>query len=127
MGIPEITVENVSVKDASLAEIGLVVTLALDNGNPIAITVESIDFGIFGRVFGREHAIAHGHHGEHRIPPGKSVIRIPVTVQNREVIGSLSDFLVNRTLDLRITGTARVNLAIVSCPVPFSEERRFSF
>ncbi|MGC9435255.1 MAG: LEA type 2 family protein [Methanomicrobiales archaeon] len=114
-------------QSASLAEIGLLVSLTLDNGNPVPITVESIDFEIFEGGSGRERLVAHGHHGEHRMPPGQSVIRIPVTVHNREVIGSLSDLLANRSLDLRITGTARVDLAIISCPVPFSDERRFSF
>lgn len=63
MGTPEITVENVSVQSASLAEIGPPVSLALDDGNPVPITVESIDFEIFEGVSGRERLVAHGHLG----------------------------------------------------------------
>ena len=123
-GKPKIAIEDISVTDLSLSEIELLVSVVLDNGNPVAIPVEEVDFEIFGTIGEKERAIAHGHHGTYRMPPGKSTIRIPVKISNSEMIGSISDFIIRRSIDLRIAGNARIGKSIVSYTVPFSEERQ---
>jgi len=125
-GKPKIEIEDISVTDLSLSEIELLISVALDNGNPVAIPVEEIDFEIFGTIGGKERTIAHGHHGSYRMPPGNSTIQIPVKIRNSEIIGSISDFIVERSIDLRIDGSARVGRSFMSYALPFSEERRIS-
>ena len=125
-GKPKIDVEDISVRNVSLSEIELLVSIALDNGNRVAIPVEEIDFDVLGIVAGKERAVAHGYHGTYRMPPGKSTIRIPVKIRNSEVIGSISDFIVERSIELRIAGSARIGRSIISHAVPFSEKRRIS-
>ena len=127
IGKPRIYIENITVTKVSLSEIGLLVTVAIENSNPVSIPVQQIDFDLFGVIGGKERAVAHGQHGDHHIPPGKSTLAIPVIIQNQEIIGALSEFLLARSMDLRITGNARVGLGIMSYNVPISEERRFSF
>jgi LEA14-like dessication related protein len=126
LGKPEIGIEDISVIDVSASEIELLVSVGLDNGNPVAIPVEEIDFDILGIVAGKERAIAHGHYGTHRMPPGKNTIRVPVRIRNSEAIGSITDFIREGLIDLRVTGSARIGRSKLSYPVPFSEERRIS-
>jgi LEA14-like dessication related protein len=126
LGKPEIGIEDISVIDVSASEIELLVSVGLDNGNPVAIPVEAIDFDILGIAAGKERAIAHGHYGTHRMPPGKSTIRVPVRIRNSEAIGSITDFIREGLIDLRVTGSARIGRSKLSYPVPFSEERRIS-
>ncbi|KQC08815.1 MAG: hypothetical protein APR55_02895 [Methanolinea sp. SDB] len=125
-GKPAIEVEDISVRKVSLSEIELLVSIALDNGNPVTIPVEEIEFDIIGIAAGKERAIAHGHYGTHRMPPGKSTIQVPVRIRNSEAIGSISDFIRERSMDIRVTGSARIGRSFISYPVPFSEERRIS-
>lgn len=125
-GKPKVEVEDVSIRNVSLSEIELLVSIALDNGNPVTIPVEEIDFDILGIAAEKERAIAHGHYGTHRMPPGKSTIRVPVRIRNSEAIGSISDFIREGLIDLRVTGSARIGRSKLSYPVPFSEERRIS-
>ena len=125
-GKPEIDVLDISVRNVSLSEIELLVSIALDNGNPVAIPVEEIDFDVFGIVAGKERAVAHGHHGTFTMPPGKSTIQVPVRIRNSEAIGSVSDFFRERSMEIRVIGRVRIGRSFISVPVPFSEERRIT-
>ncbi|MCU0632282.1 MAG: LEA type 2 family protein [Methanolinea sp.] len=127
IGTPKIEIENISVTNVSLSEIGLLVSVTLENGNPVAIPVEQIDFDIIGIVGGKARTVARGQHGGHSIPPGHSTLDIPVVIQNSETIGALSEFVLERSIDLRVSGYARVGIAIMSCDIPFSEERKIHF
>lgn len=125
-GKPKIEVEDISVTDLSLSEIELLVSVGLDNGNPVPIPVEEVEFDIIGTIGEKERTIGHGRHGRLSMPPGNSTIRIPVKIRNSEVIGSISDFIVERSIELRIAGSARIGRSVISHAVPFSEKRRIS-
>lgn len=127
IGRPGIGIGEVSVTGISLAEICLAVELGIDNGNPVTIPVEEIDFDVLGVIGGEERQVAHGHHGAHRIPPGRSVLTIPVVVRNREVVAALPAIILQRSMDLRIRGNARIGLPIMSYTIPFKEERKIHF
>lgn len=127
MGKPEIEIGNVSVTGVSLSEISLKVEVVVENGNPVSIPVQEIDFDILGSVKGRERAIAHGHHGSRSIPPGKTTLDIPVLIRNSEMLGALQDLIRERSIALRVAGGARVGLGIVSYTLPINEEKRISF
>lgn len=126
LGKPEIGIEDISVIDVSASEIELLVSVGLDNGNPVAIPVEEIDFEIFSSAGERKRRIADAHHGRYTMSPGKSTLEIPVRIMNSEVIGSISDLIRERSLGIRIEGIARIGRSFLSYPVPFSEERRIS-
>lgn len=127
IGAPGVDIDNISVTGASLSEITLLVSVSLDNGNPFAIPMKNIDFEIFGLINGNELKIAHGHYGEFQIPPGHSSLDIPVIIKNSEIVHAFSEILINRSINVRISGNARVDLKITSVNVPFSEERSFGF
>lgn len=127
IGTPEIDIENISLKGASLSEVDLLVSVSLENGNPFTISTKSIDFEIFGRIDGNERKIGHGHYGEFQMPPGRSCLDIPVIIKNMEIVRALSEILITSGIGLRISGNACIDLKITSLNVPFSEERTFRF
>lgn len=124
MGTPEIGIGNVSVSGVSLSEINLVVEVIVENGNPVPIPVQSIDFDILGIVGDRERTVAHGHHGSRSIPPGTSTLEIPVVIRNSEALGAIRDLIMERSIDLRVAGGARIGLGIVSYTLPINEVKR---
>ncbi len=124
MGKPGIEIGNVSVTGVSLSEISLKVEVVVENGNPVRIPVQEIDFDVLGSVMGRERAIAHGHHGSRSIPPGTSTLEIPVVIRNSEALGAIRDLIMERSIDLRVAGGARIGLGIVSYTLPINEVKR---
>jgi len=127
IGTPEIDIEDISFSGATLSEIDLLVSVALENGNPFGVPLKKMDFEIFGLIDGKNRKIAHGHYGEFNMPPGRSSLKIPVIIKNKEIVSAFSEILLNRGINVRITGNARIDLAVTSINVPFSEERSFSF
>ncbi|OPY39577.1 MAG: Late embryogenesis abundant protein [Methanoregulaceae archaeon PtaU1.Bin066] len=124
MGIPGIGIGNVSVGGVSLSEITLIVEIIVENGNPVPIPVQSIDFDILGIVGDSERTVAHGHHGSRSIPPGTSTLEIPFIIRNSEALGSIRDLVLERSIDLRVAGGARVGFGIASYTVPINEVKR---
>lgn len=123
IGKPGIEIGNVSVTGVSLSDISLVVEVIVENGNPVGIPVQEIDFDVLGIVHGKERAIAHGYYGNRHIPPGKTTLGVPVTIRNSEMLGALRDLILERSIDLRISGSARIGIGILSYTLPISEER----
>jgi|GEM_PF-1268732 LEA14-like dessication related protein len=125
-GRPRIAIRDVPVERATLSGINLRVTVEIENGNPVAIPIEQIDFDVIAVTGAGERTFAHGRHGRHRIPPGQSTLGIPVAVRNRELIGALSGLTLERSADVRIAGSVRVGLGVLSYTLPISEEKRIS-
>ena len=127
MGTPEIGIGNVSVSGISLSEINLVVEVIVENGNPVPIPVQSIDFDILVGIVGdRDRTVAQGHHGSRSIPTGTSTLEIPVVIQNSEALGAIRDLILERSMDIRVCGGARVGLGIVSYTLPINEAKRIT-
>ena len=126
MGTPRVGIGNVSVRGVSLSEVNLVVEVIVENGNPVPIPVQAIDFDILVFSGDRERTVAHGHHGSRSIPRGTSTLEIPVVIQNSEALGAIRDLILERSMDIRVCGGARVGLGIVSYTLPINEAKRIT-
>ena len=67
---PQIEVNDVAVTSVSLQEIGLNVTLNVNNPNPIGITLKSVVFDVYYQQGNDWVAVGHGEGGGYRSNPG---------------------------------------------------------
>jgi len=117
---PKIEVKNVVLKSLDLSTIGLLVTLGIDNPNPLGINLKSITFDVYyqkgdGWIF-----ISHGERGGFGIKPGMNEVNIPVSIKTSEIPGAIVDALAKGEITLQIKGTASPDFFGISPQIPFS-------
>jgi len=117
---PKIEVKNVVLKSLDLSTIGLLVTLDIDNPNPLGINLKSITFDVYyqkgdGWIF-----ISHGEHGGFGIKPGMNEVTVPVSIKTSEIPGAIVGALAKGEITIQIKGTASPDFFGISPKIPFS-------
>jgi LEA14-like dessication related protein len=117
---PKIEVKNVVPKSLDLSNIGLLVTLGIDNPNPLGINLKSIIFDVYyqkgdGWIF-----ISHGESGGFGIKPGMNEMTVPVSIKTSEIPGAIVGALAKGEITLQIKGTASPDFFGISPAIPFS-------
>ncbi|MGB9177270.1 MAG: LEA type 2 family protein [Methanoregula sp.] len=117
---PEINVTDVVVQSVTLQEIGLNVTLNVNNPNPVGITLKSVVFDVYYQKGNDWVSIGHGEGGGYDIKPGMNEISIPVTIKTSDLLGAGIGALMNGEITLQIRGTAVPDLFGLNPKIPFS-------
>jgi LEA14-like dessication related protein len=117
---PQIDVNDVAVTSVSLQEVGLNVTLNVNNPNPMGITLKSVVFDVYYQQGNDWVAVGHGEGGGYQIKPGMNLVLVPVTLKTSELLGAGIGALMKGEITLQIRGTAVPDLFGLNPKIPFA-------
>ena len=117
---PKIDVKNVALESLDLSNIGLLVTLSIDNPNLLGINIKSINFDIYYQTGGEWVFISHGEGGGFNLKPGLNEVTIPVKIKTSAIPGAVLTTLARGEITLRVNGTASPDFFGISPQIPFS-------
>jgi LEA14-like dessication related protein len=117
---PKIDVKNVALQSLDLSNIGLLVTLSIDNPNLLGINLKSINFDIYYQTGSEWVFISHGEGGGLNVKPGMNEVTIPVNIKTSAIPGAVLATLARGEITLRINGTASPDFFGISPQIPFS-------
>ncbi len=120
---PEIDVTNVTIESVTLQEIGLNVTVNVNNPNPLGIALKSVVFDVYYQRGNDWVIIGHGEGGGYDIRPGMNELSIPVVVNSTELIGAGIGAVMNQEITVQIRGIAVPDLFGLSPQIPFSSTK----
>jgi|WetSurMetagenome_2_1015567.scaffolds.fasta_scaffold905638_1 LEA14-like dessication related protein len=118
---PVTTLNRIAVTSVSFREIGLNVTLNVDNTNPIGITLKSLVFDVYYQKGNDWVYIGHGSGTGMEIKPGMNQVTIPVSVKTAELPGAGLGSLMQREITLQVRGNATPDFFLLSPQIPFSQ------
>lgn len=118
---PVITLNQIAVTSVSVREIGLNVTLNVDNPNPAGITLKALAFDVYYRNGNEWVPISHGSGTRMKIKPGMSVVTIPVTIKTTELPGAGLGALMHGEITLQVRGNATPDFLLFSPQIPFNQ------
>jgi len=118
---PVVTLDGVRLESVSLSSVVLAVTIRVENKNPVGATLESCPFSVSCEQGGKNEVIATGETGSAKIP-GNSVTVVParVTSKNAALLGALAGLVLGGTIEVTITGKAKIKFLMIPKEVPFS-------
>jgi len=117
---PSVALEGMKIRSVSQESLDLDVAIRVENPNLFGVTLRELPFLI--QVPAGEHLkeIANGNTGTVSIPAKEtSLLTIPVTSRNSDLVAALAAFVAKGTLDVTIRGVARVDAVIACWSVPF--------
>ncbi|MEI6293673.1 MAG: LEA type 2 family protein [Methanomicrobiales archaeon] len=117
---PKIEVKKVAVESIDLSNIGLLVTLSIDNPNPLGINLKSINFDLDYQNGDEWVFISHGERGSFDIKPGINEVTVPVSIKTSAIPGAVIGALAKGEVTLQVKGTASPDFFGISPQVPFS-------
>jgi len=118
---PEITLDHVAVTSVSLPEIGLNVTLNVDNPNPMGITLKTIVFDVYYRKGNDWIFISHGSGTGINITPGMNQVTLPVSIKTAEIPGAGLGAIMQGEITLQVRGNASPDFFLFSPQIPFNQ------
>jgi LEA14-like dessication related protein len=117
---PKIEVKNVALESLDLSNIGLLVTLSIDNPNPLGVNLKSVNFDVYYQNGGEWVFISHGERGSFEIKPGMNEVTVPVSIKTSVIPGAVIGVLAKGEITLQIKGTASPDFFGISPQIPFS-------
>jgi LEA14-like dessication related protein len=117
---PKIEVKNVALESIDLSTINLLVTLSIDNPNPVSITLKSINFDVYYQKGNDWVFISHGELGSVTITPGLNDVPVPVSIKTSALPGAVLGALTQGEITLQIKGTVSPDFFGISPQIPFS-------
>jgi LEA14-like dessication related protein len=118
---PVITLDRVAVTSVSLPEIGLNVTLNVDNPNPMGIKLKTIDFDVYYLKGNDWNFISHGSGTGINITPGMNQVTLPVSIRTAEIPGAGLGALLQGEITLQVRGNATPDVFLISPQIPFNQ------
>jgi LEA14-like dessication related protein len=119
---PAISLEGAKIRSLSLANLGLNVTIRVENKNPVGVTLKEIPFIVLINDGGRQQEIANGNTGNVAIPAQSCTqLAVPVTMRNEAIIGAMGGLVANGRIGVTIKGAAVVDAVITTWSVPFEK------
>lgn len=118
---PVITLDHVAVTSLSIPEIGLNVTLNVDNPNPMGIMLKTIVFDVYYKKGNDWIFISHGSGTGITITPGMNQVTLPVSIRTAEIPGAGLGALLQGEITLQVRGNATPDAFLFSPVIPFSQ------
>jgi len=119
--MPEVKVEGATITSFSLTDLTLDVILSVDNPNPVGITLESLSFDVYYKDGDEWKYLSHGVQTGITIDPGKTMVSVPVTVKNTDLLGAILSLSNTREIPLQIRGVVVPDLpGGLSPEIPFA-------
>ena len=118
---PVVTLEGVKIENVSLSTVDLLVSIRVENQNPVGATLESCPFSVSYDDAGKHEVIANGETGGAKIP-GSSMTVVParVTSKNAALLGAVAKLVLGGKIEVTINGTARIKFMMIPKEIPFS-------
>jgi LEA14-like dessication related protein len=117
---PDIKVKNVALESADLSSVNLLVTLSIDNPNPLGINMKSLVFDVYYQKGDEWNFISHGEMGSFSLKPGMNEVTVPVSIKTSAIPGAVVGALARGEITLKITGTASPDFFGIAPQIPFS-------
>jgi LEA14-like dessication related protein len=117
---PDIKVKNVALESADLSSVNLLVTLSIDNPNPLGINIKSLVFDVYYQKGDEWNYISHGETGSFSLKPGMNEVTVPVSIKTSAIPGAVVGALARGEITLKITGTASPDFFGIAPQIPFS-------
>lgn len=117
---PDIKVKNVALESADLSSVNLLVTLSIDNPNPLGINIKSLVFDVYYQKGDEWDYISHGETGSFSLKPGMNEVTVPVSIKTSAIPGAVVGALARGEITLKITGTASPDFFGIAPQIPFS-------
>ena len=117
---PEIAIKNITIRAISLQEIGLDVTLEVNNPNIFGVKLKSIVFDVYYQRGDDWIYVSHGEGGGYDIRPGMNEVTVPVAIKSSALPGAGISALLNGAITLQVRGTAAPDFFGFTPPVPFN-------
>ncbi len=117
---PNIEIKSVTLGSVNLSQISLLVTLDIDNPNPVGINLKSINFDIYYQMGSEWIFISHVEQGNLRIKPGLNEVTIPVTIKTSALPAAVVGALTKGEITLQIKGNASPDFFGITPQIPFS-------
>ena len=117
---PDIKVKNVALESADLSSVNLLVTLSIDNPNPLGINIKSLVFDVYYQKGDEWNYISHGETGSFSLKPGMNEVTVPVSIKTSAIPGAVVGALARGEITLKINGTASPDFFGISPQIPFS-------
>ena len=118
---PVITLNHVAVTSVSLREIGLNVTLNVDNPNPAGITLKALVFDVYYQNGNNWILISHGSGSRMEIRPGMNEVTVPVSVRTAGLPGAGLGAIMQGEITLQVRGNASPDFFLFSPQIPFNQ------
>jgi len=119
--MPEVKVEGATITSFSLTDLTLDVILSVDNPNPFGITLKSLSFDVYYKDGDEWKYLSHGEQTGITINPGKTMVSVPVTVKNTDLLGAILSLANTREIPLQIRGVVVPDLpGGLSPEIPFT-------
>jgi len=118
---PKIDVKNVAIESMDFSNIGLLVTLGIDNPNPLGINIKSVNFDVYYQKDDQWVYISHGEGGGFEIKPGVNEVTVPVNIKTSALPGAVVSALTQGAITIQINGTASPDFFGIAPQVPFSK------
>jgi LEA14-like dessication related protein len=118
--IPEISLKNIQVKNISFTGASLLMTLEIDNNNPFAVAIKSLNYGI--NLGGAKFANGATTKPTDITKNGKSTVEIPVYVDFLKLGRSAYKLLTKSSTGYELTGNMKISIPKVGDKeFPFSK------
>lgn len=119
---PAITLEGARIRSLSLADLGLEVTIRVENKNPVGVTLREIPFLVLIQRGERQEEIANGNTGNVAIPAQSCTqLVVPVTTRNAVLVGAMGALVAEGKVSVTIRGAAVIDAVITAWSVPFEK------
>ncbi|QSZ67797.1 hypothetical protein RJ40_09915 [Methanofollis aquaemaris] len=127
VGPPEVTVTGVAVSDLSLESMDLVVFLAVDNPNPIEVTISRVEMDVSYSKDRAEVLLGSGTKGAITVPASnRTEVTVPITMDNAAMLSAAAVLLLSGELEVKVEGTMTIDAGIASFDVPFEKTEKVS-
>ncbi|MBP2147154.1 LEA14-like dessication related protein [Methanofollis sp. W23] len=127
VGPPEVTVTDIAVSDLSLESMDLVVFLAVDNPNPIEITIGRVEMDVSYSKDRAEVLLGSGTAGAITVPASNQTeVTVPITMDNAAMLSAAAVLLLSGELEVKVEGIATVDAGVASFDVPFEKTEKVS-
>jgi LEA14-like dessication related protein len=119
---PVVMLDEVRLKRISLSSLDLVVTIRVDNPNPLGITLHELPFTVRCSTGKGDTELATGNTGRAAIAArGSTRLSIPVTSRNAALVAALATFVMKGGVQVTVRGTAVIDALLFSWKVPFEK------
>lgn len=114
---PTVTIQDVGINGISTARLDLVLTVEIDNPNPIGLTLSGVDYQL--ELAGRPLANGATTSAITLAASGKSRAEVPLSLAYREVEAIYTSAQGQDQLPYRVTGKVRIKTPLGDLPIPF--------
>jgi LEA14-like dessication related protein len=121
---PTVTVTDITLEAISLSSMTVLVTVRVDNPNPVGVTIADLSFDLFYEANDGEQYLGHGGQENLTIRAENSTsFGVPVRVDNLQALRAAVVLFREKSLTLVARGAATVDLKIATVRIPFEKRK----